>query len=197
MLSEKPSRQICQICERRRLITNFTAWGQTQQICKDCERALMKMAEDDLAETPDTDLPEKPPTETAKKAIPYAELDPNIVSLVRALNRYPGVRTMGSCGGHEVITNPSQWEAGTWYVKFSLPANRFGWLLLEHLSWAINHDCRRAGRQAMLLPTSMPPFLNTPGECLAFVIEGFGGEDPDELAQFLVSTQKYLTEERN
>src|SRR5690606_42160119 len=53
-----------------------------------------------------------------------------------------GVTTVGSCGGHEIITNPSQWQAGTWYVKFNLPSGRFGWYLLEHLAWVINEDYR-------------------------------------------------------
>jgi tRNA(Phe) wybutosine-synthesizing methylase Tyw3 len=45
-----------------------------------------------------------------KAAVPYDDLDATIVTLVRALNRYPGVMTVGSCGGHEVITTPSQWS---------------------------------------------------------------------------------------
>jgi hypothetical protein len=44
-----------------------------------------------------------------------------------------------------------------------------------------------------LLPTSAPPYLNTIGQCLHFVIEGYGGENPDELAEFLDATRKYLT----
>jgi tRNA(Phe) wybutosine-synthesizing methylase Tyw3 len=62
----------------------------------------------------------------SKKDIPYETFDPNIVGLVHALNRYPGLMTVGSCGGHKIITNPSQWEAGIWYVKFDLHADRLG-----------------------------------------------------------------------
>ena len=188
-MTPKPPRQLCQICERRRLLSNFTPWGKEESICRDCEKDLMEMVDEELEE----EFSNKEPLETSSQdTIPYDEIDANMVALVKALNRYPGVTTIGSCGGHEVITNPSQWEAGTWYVKFNLPANRRGWYLLEHLSWAINHDCRRAGRQAMLLPTSVPPYLNTPGKCLCFVLEGFGGENPDELASFLDKVRQYL-----
>jgi len=113
---------------------------------------------------------------------------------VRTLNRYPGVMSVGSCGGREIITNPSQWQAGTWYVKFNLPSGKLGWYLLEHLAWVINEDYRGAGRSVILPPTSAPPYLNTPGQCLYFVIEGYNGENPDALAEFLDTTRKYLTQ---
>lgn len=48
------------------------------------------------------------PRGNSKKDIPYETFAPNIVGLVRALNRYPGLMTIDSCGGHETITNPSQ-----------------------------------------------------------------------------------------
>jgi len=193
-INNKPPRQLCQICERRRLVGDFTTWGHTEQICKDCEREIMRDDPSDpiSAAAP----PAKPSIKTRKKAIPYDEIDANMVSLVRALNRYPGVLTLGSCGGHDVVTNPSQWEAGTWYVKFTLPTDRSGWYLLEHLAWAINNDYRRGGGRLMLLPISPPPYLNTPGECLSFSIEGFGGENPEDLATFLVKVRKYLTRRR-
>ncbi len=201
----KPPRQQCKICERRRQVANFSVWGKTQQICIDCERDIMAMAEEnDLkdadgledAELHDTLSPQPPamtPIKAAKQGVPYDQLDANIVSLVRALNGYPHVRTLGSCGGHDIITNASQWKIGTWYVKFTLPSDRSGWYLLEHLAWAINNDYRRGGGQVMFLPVSPPPYLNTPGKCLAFTIEGFGGENPDNLAQFLEKVRKYLT----
>lgn len=110
-----------------------------------------------------------------KKQIPYDELDSNIVGLVRALNKYPGVITVGSCGGHEPPLQPSQWLAGSWYVKFDIVPDRTGWYVLEHLAWAINEDCRLLGNQhVILMPIAAPPYLNTPGRCLAFVIEGYG-----------------------
>ncbi len=133
---------------------------------------------------------------SSKRSIPYDELDANIVSLVRALNRYPGVITIGSCGGHEAITNPSQWVAGTWYVKFDISSDKLGWYVLEHLAWVINEDYRRAGKNVILFPTSAPPYLNTPGQCIHFVIEGYNGENPDELAAFLDQTRRHLTRKR-
>lgn len=54
----------------------------------------------------------------SKKApIDYIFIDSNIRSLVSTLNMLDGIRTMGSCGGHE---NPNriQHKKGTWFVSF-------------------------------------------------------------------------------
>jgi hypothetical protein len=67
---------------------------------------------------------------------------------------------------------------------------------LEHLAWAVNEDYRGAGRSVILLPTSAPPYLNTPSQCLSFVIEGYNDENPDKLAEFLDAGRKYLTKKR-
>ncbi len=137
------------------------------------------------------------PRSRNKKDIPYDELDANMVSLVNALNNYPAVVTIGSCGGHEHPTNLSQWEAGSWYVKFDVMPDRTGWYVLEHLAWAVNEDSRLlGGENVILLPVSAPPYLNTPGQCLHFVIEGHDGADPDELAKFLNEVRSYLTKKR-
>ncbi len=220
MGKKKPAGHYCRICGRRRANEKFGGRGHALHICKDCQRDLKREArqkrkaretnaivlepEEDLMGMDEGDLewmPDQPPTTPAaksagKKGIPYDELDANIVRLVQALNRYPGVMTVGSCGGHEIITNPSQWRAGTWYVKFTLPSGKFGWYLLEHLAWVVNEAYRGSGRNVILLPTSAPPYLNTVGQCLHFTIEGYDGENPDELAEFLDATRKYLTKKR-
>lgn len=220
MGKKKPAGHFCRICGRRRANEKFGGRGHALHICKDCQRELKREArqkrkagetdtimlesEEDLMDMDEGDLEwmlDQPLTTlstkgTGKKGIPYNELDANIVRLVQALNRYPGVMTVGSCGGHETITNPSQWQAGTWYVKFTLPSGKFGWYLLEHLAWVVNEDYRGSGRNVVLLPTSAPPYLNTVGQCLHFVIEGYDDENPDELAEFLDATKKYLTKKR-
>lgn len=224
MGKKKPPGHYCRICGRRRANEKFSGRGHARHICKDCERELKRHARqkrkaaeadvptvetddyvegfedmdygDDLDFTPETLMPSKSPKSAGKKGVPYDEIDPNMVKLVQALNRYPGVMTVGCCGGHKVITNPSQWQAGTWYVKFTLPSGKFGWYLLEHLAWVINEDYRGSGRNVILLPTSAPPYLNTVGQCLRFVIEGYNNENPDELADFLDATRKHLTKKR-
>lgn len=120
------------------------------------------------------------------------QLDANIVKLVDALNRYPGLKTIGSCGGHEVTTNPSQWSDGTWYVKLQVSEDLTGRLTLEFLAWAINNDYSRDGQNVFFMPIAPPPWLNTPGKCMSYVIEAYNGEDPDKLAAFLDSVRVYL-----
>lgn len=201
------ARHICKDCEnamkreaRQRAKLN-TDQPQASEVGIDDELNLDVLLPNEDAEliSDDLDSDAVSPTQlrgNSKKDIPYDTFDPNIVGLVRALNRYPGLMTIGSCGGHEVITNPSQWEAGTWYVKFDLHADRLGWYVLEHLAWAINEDYRGAGHHVVFMPIAPPPYLNTPGKCLHFVVEGYEGEDPDKLAQFLEAVGKYLTKQR-
>lgn len=110
--------------------------------------------------------------------------DPSIRSLVAALNAFPGVATIGSCGGHE-NPGPGQWAAGKWYVKLIFDQDDDGWLALEFLAWAINNDYRRADHHVILYPTSPPPWLNQPEEMLSFSLEGHDGCSADSLAAFL------------
>src|SRR3954451_23348932 len=109
---------------------------------------------------------------------PVSDLDPNIVSLVEALNSFKGITTVGSCGGH-VDPGPAQRPAGEWTVTFMLGPTDDGWRALEFLAWLVNNDSRRSGSKVHLEPFAPPPYLNTPGECLVFRLSGWGGEDPE------------------
>jgi hypothetical protein len=61
--------------------------------------------------------------------------------------------------------------------------NEAGGMALEFLAWAINRDYS-AVHSVFLYPTSPPPYLNEPGQMLAFALEGQETE-ADELAHFL------------
>jgi hypothetical protein len=108
-------------------------------------------------------------TATQKNAyrVPYRQLDPAIVPLVRALNRFPAVHTIGSCGGHDE-PGPSQAGPGEWWVTFVLDRTQAGWVSLEFLAWAIN---RAFVGPVIFTPDSFPPWLNWPGRELRFVLE--------------------------
>jgi hypothetical protein len=55
--------------------------------------------------------------ESVKKDIPYNELDQNIAGLVKALNEFPGLVTIQSCGGHDRLEEGlNQAPKGFWYV---------------------------------------------------------------------------------
>ena len=62
--------------------------------------------------------------------IDYSKIDPSIRELVRALNAFPGVTTIGSCGGHP-DPGPGQWPEGSWYIKMKFDQNEDGWMALE------------------------------------------------------------------
>src|SRR6266508_6447471 len=92
--------------------------------------------------------------ESMTPEIDYSTLDGNIVSLVRVLNRYPGRMTVGSCGGQE-HPKPGQRGPGEFYVTFKLDKSDTGWLTLEFLAWAVNHQDGLCGT---LVPDAPPPF---------------------------------------
>ena len=112
----------------------------------------------------------------------HGELDANIRPLVEALNAFPAVDTVGSCGGHSE-PRPGQYPAGSWYVKFDVAHTEEGWRSLEFVAW-VTTDLRRGGEGVALEATSPPPYLNTPGACLAFVLSG-KDVDPEFVAKFL------------
>ncbi len=124
-----------------------------------------------------------------RKPIPYKELDKNIVKLVRALNAFEGITTMSSCGGHARPKNESQWPKGSWYIDFYVDRNDEGWFALEFLSWLVNNVMKRSNMQVYLYPTAPPPYLNSPGEELRFVLEG-NQADPDKVALLMNQMRK-------
>src|SRR4030042_5088513 len=114
------------------------------------------------------------------------KLDRNIVRLVDTLNSFKGVRTHGSCGGHKNPT-PAQWTEGSFYVKFFLDWDENGRFSLEFLAYVINDYLRVVEHKGIILyPYAAPPYLNTPGEMLDFVIEGYNGMKPTDLATVLM-----------
>jgi hypothetical protein len=68
------------------------------------------------------------------------------------------------------------------WVKFGIRKSELGWRTLEFLAWACT-DMTRAGERLEFFPTSPPPYLNTPGECLSFVIECYP-KDGDQEQRF-------------
>jgi hypothetical protein len=61
-------------------------------------------------------------------------LDPTIVTLVRSLHAFGGIRTLGSAG---LLADASahQTGVGTWSVLFQVAHTAAGWFALEFLAW--------------------------------------------------------------
>jgi hypothetical protein len=115
------------------------------------------------------------------------DLDPPIRNLVAVLNRFRGIRTSGSCGGHEI---PQPWQdgPGEWHVGFHVAHSEHGWRALEFLAW-IAQDAQSGGHQLVILATAPPPYLNRPGRSLAFVLRGFD-EDAHAWARTIVDYRR-------
>jgi hypothetical protein len=128
--------------------------------------------------------------------IPWDELDETIVPLVATLNRLPGIRTIGSCGGHTERISSVSAPAESWWVTFDLEAadpesvvavpTWDAWVSLEFLAWVIGKEAQSA---VWLAPYAMPPYLNRPGRMLRFDLsddrDAEGGMDPGALAEFI------------
>jgi hypothetical protein len=68
------------------------------------------------------------------------------------------------------------------WVKFGLRGSKLGWRTLEFLAWACT-DMVRGGERLRFFPTAPPPYLNTPGKCLSFVLECYA-VDGDQDSRF-------------
>lgn len=133
--------------------------------------------------------------------VPYDEIDPPIRELVRVLNDFGRISTIGSCGGHEDPKpgNSSRAPANEWWVTFAVdPADpesdsgvptAAGWMDLEFLAYLVNTRGLRwapeKARNVVLAPYAPMPHANGPGRMLRFELNGYrgaNGVEPDDLA---------------
>lgn len=124
---------------------------------------------------------------------PYQELDPPVVKLCWTLN-WLGVRTLGSCGGHD---EGGELPAHEWRVTFACDIGRdnrplrSAWLAAEFIAWAVR-DLARANLAIRLDAWAPPPWLNEPARALRFEISGRrgprGGIEPDDVAEHIERT---------
>jgi hypothetical protein len=116
--------------------------------------------------------------------VPWEELDPPIRPLVRVLNDFEDITTLGSCAGHTEPGKGGQWRDGEFYVSFTVAHTEAGWRALEFLAWFVNEWMRLPPSpwHVRLYPTSGPPYLNEPGETLYFALEGDEGGNPEAFA---------------
>jgi hypothetical protein len=84
-----------------------------------------------------------------------------------AIKAFEGVAWSSS--GYPLKTDDGP-PADVGWVKFGLVKSELGWRTLEFLAWACA-DMQRAGERLEFFPTAPPPYLNTPGDCLSFVLE--------------------------
>jgi hypothetical protein len=130
---------------------------------------------------------------------PLDQLDPPIRALVAALNAFPAIQTIGSCGGHP-HPHPGQWPTGSWYVAFELAGSYEGWQTLRFLAWAINYqypDLTQDTGVVTLIPTARQPWLFGPAHGLECVVEGNDGADATTLAAWIEGTRRAYYQDRS
>ena len=93
-----------------------------------------------------------------------------IEKIEAAVKAYEGVVWTSSGYPLQGKAGEAPTEAG--WVKFGIAKTELGWRTLEYLAWVVG-DMLAAGERLRFFPTAPPPYLNTPGECLSFVIECF------------------------
>jgi hypothetical protein len=115
----------------------------------------------------------------------YADLDANMVNLVRELNALPGITTIGSCGGHEQPTGVQR-PAGEWFVTFRAAHTQGGWRSLEIIAGVPLLDPVRI---SLKVHTRQPGHAT--GRALFFALEGWVGADPERAAAYLRRLREY------
>lgn len=112
----------------------------------------------------------------------YADFDPAIVELCRAINEFPGIATNGSCQGFIDGHRPDR----PWAVYFGMERRPTfeGYCSIEFIAWLKGSEASAAGFDVSLRLNSAPPYLNIPGNTAYFVIEG-RNRHPDEFAAFI------------
>lgn len=115
--------------------------------------------------------------------VPYDDLDGNVRELVRELNHFPDLHTIGSCGGHPEPMTAASAPEGHWWVTLQPDWTDDGRISLEFVAWAAR-DLARADNRVSLQAFACPPWLNRPGEELTFQLGGID-IDPQNVADFL------------
>jgi hypothetical protein len=130
---------------------------------------------------------------TRRERAPYKDIDPPVRSLVRVLNRFPGVHTYTSCGGHAEITNSCQEPEGRWYVDSHIDRTDEGWASLEFFAWMQADVFWERETAIEFLPLAKAPYLNMPGQMIFF---RWAGLDPKNSAASADACAETLTEYR-
>ena len=110
-------------------------------------------------------------------------IDANVASLVDAMNRFAGLRTFSSCGGHPPPLSISQAPEGHFWVCFDIDPDARGWLSLQKLAWVV----------ADLEEVTIKIWLSgdTP-DTIAFELSGIG--DPANLAALIEASRLIPTD---
>lgn len=152
------------------------------------ERAqtLVRLAQDVPATIPEFHEPGAP---TATDD----DIEPHLRVLARTVDSLPGIRAT-AWPEISMLDDPEPEPA--WYLSWSLLAaeehssvfdsgpHREGWATTEWLVWLVR-DFERGGLDVQQYPSSPPPFLNTPGESLSFVVYApQGGPRPLDAGDF-------------
>lgn len=116
-----------------------------------------------------------------KERTPYNQIDPPVRQLIRVLNRFPGIATYTSCGGHPGPhgDNHCRVDEGHWYVDWHVHRSDEGLVSLEFQAW-IAEDIAPDG--VALFCFAKEPGINFPGRMLFLRWTGFEPQDKDSTA---------------
>lgn len=108
------------------------------------------------------------------------DLDGNLRRLVVALNKIPGVKTLGSCGGHK-DPKPYQMPEGQFFIRFDIAKNATGWKAIGILA-------------DVLLLHDLPVFFHAESSLSSmqseyeWTIRNWGPVEPDKVADAIMDT---------
>lgn len=103
-------------------------------------------------------------------------VEPRVKHLVNVFNSLPGICTTSSCGGHEIILNPTQSPADGFHIDFIVDKEKGGQRSLE----LITQMARITGGENIVIIS-----WYTPSNRSVFTIEGENSASPKKLANAL------------
>ena len=91
-----------------------------------------------------------------------------------------------------ILISTEQEEGEWWRITFDVKQTPEGWRSLEFLAWAVS-DMKRSEYRITLQAASSPPYLNTPGQSLYFLIEATDNAEHSAVraAKLLAEWQSY------
>jgi len=110
-----------------------------------------------------------------------------IKQIESAIEKFAGVNWTSSGYPVEGETESATLDVG--WVKFTIERSELGWNTLEFLAWICN-DLTNGGERVEFVPIAAPPYLNTPGDSLCFVLEVHPQVSKSE--QFFAQTARFI-----
>ncbi len=153
------------------------------------------------------DAPARPPWDQptfTTRVLDWEQVPPGMMDAARVFAVLPGILPLYLDLPDTSTESTSAWWRIGWGILpaeegatvFDAGPHRDGWATTEYLVWFVR-AMQRAGYQVWTDMYAPPPYLNEPGECLTFAVEGeMRGEKPLHPTDFVRDLKKAWADEQ-